>query len=89
MSLSYQNVLFDTHAKNMGCQEIQVHSILFPVLEGAVSLVFMCLLDLRNWMTINKLKLNTDKTELAVFYFKFYAKPDLFSVKLGDQIIHP
>ena len=40
-------------------------------------------------MTINKLKLNTDATELAVFYSKFRAKPDLFSVKVGDQIIHP
>ena len=40
-------------------------------------------------MMINKLKLNTDKTELAVFYSKFRAKPDLFSIKVGDQIIHP
>ena len=45
--------------------------------------------DFRNWMTINKLKLNTDKTELAVFYSKFRAKPDLFSIKVWDQIIHP
>ena len=29
------------------------------------------------------------KTELAVFYSKFRAKPDLFSIKVGDQIIHP
>ena len=40
-------------------------------------------------MTIYKLKLNTDKTELAVFYSNFRAKPDLFSIKVGNQIIHP
>ena len=38
---------------------------------------------------INKLKLNTDKTELAVFYSKFCAKPDLFTIKIEDQIILP
>ena len=58
-------------------------------MEETKRVIELCLLDLRNWMTINKLKLNTDKTELAVFYSKFRAKPDLFSIKVGDQIIHP
>ena len=58
-------------------------------MEETKRVIELCLLDLRNWMTINKLKLNTDKTELAVFYAKFHAKPDLFSIKVGDQIIHP
>ena len=58
-------------------------------MEETKRVIELCLLDLRNWMTINKLKLNTDKTELAVFYSKFRAKPDLFSIKVGNQIIHP
>ena len=58
-------------------------------MEETKRVIELCLLDLRNWMTINKLKLNTDKTELAVFYSKFRAKPDLFFIKVGDQIIHP
>ena len=58
-------------------------------MEETKRVIELCLLDLRNWMTINKLKLNTDKTELAVFYSKFCAKPDLFSIKVEDQIIHP
>ena len=58
-------------------------------MEETKRVIELCLLDLRNWMTINKLKLNTDKTELAVFYSKFRAKPGLFSIKVGDQIIHP
>ena len=58
-------------------------------MEETKRVIELCLLDLRNWMTINKLKLNTDKTELAVFYSKFRAKPGLFSIKVGNQIIHP
>ena len=58
-------------------------------MEETKRVIELCLLYLRNWMTINKLKLNTDKTELAVFYSKFRAKPDLFSIKVGNQIIHP
>ena len=58
-------------------------------MEETKRIIELCLFDLRNWMTINKLKLNTDKTELAVFYSKFRAKPDLFSIKVGNQIIHP
>ena len=58
-------------------------------MEETKRVIELCLLDLRNWMTINKLKLNTDKTELAVFCSKFRAKPDLFSIKVGNQIIHP
>ena len=58
-------------------------------MEKTKRVIELCLLDLRNWMTINKFKLNTEKTELAVFYSKFRAKPDFFSIKVGDQIIHP
>ena len=58
-------------------------------MEETKRVIELCLLDLRNWTTINKLKLNTDKTELAVFYSKFRAKPDLFSIKVENQIIHP
>ena len=58
-------------------------------MEETERVIELCLLDLWNWMTINKLKLNTDKTELAVFYSKFRAKPDLFSIKVGNQIIRP
>ena len=58
-------------------------------MEETKRVIELCLLDLRNWMTINKLKLNADKTELAVLYSKFHANPDLFSIKVEDQIIHP
>ena len=58
-------------------------------MEETKRVIELCLLDLRNWMTVNKLKLNTDKAEFAVFYFKFRAKSDLFSINVGDQIIHP
>ena len=58
-------------------------------MEETKRVIELCLIDHRNWMTINKLELDTDKTELAVFYSKFRAKPNLFSIKVGDQIIYP
>ena len=58
-------------------------------MEETKRVIELCLLDLRNWMAVNKLKLNTDKAEFAVFYFKFRVKSDLFSINVGDQIIHP
>ena len=54
-------------------------------MEETKRVIELCLLDLRNWMTINKLKLNTDKTELAVFYSKFRAKPVYSLLKLGTK----
>ena len=58
-------------------------------MEETKRVIELCLIDHRNWMTINKLELDTDKTELAAFYSKFRAKPNLFSIKVGDQIIYP
>ena len=37
-------------------------------LTTTISRIESCLVDITNWMTTNKLKLNTDKTELLVLY---------------------
>ena len=49
-----------------------------------------CLLgDVINWMTANKLKLNTNKTELLIFHSKFRMPPPLSSIAVGTDIIIP
>ena len=46
-----------------------------------------CLVDITNWMTTNKLKLNTDKTKLLILYSRFRLPPQLLSI--GTDIIKP
>ena len=47
-----------------------------------------CLMDITNWMTINKLKHNSDKTELLLFRSKFRPSPMLPSITVGTDTIH-
>ena len=47
------------------------------------------LVDITNWMSTKRLKLNTDKTELLILYFRFRLPPRLPSVKIGTDLIKP
>ena len=58
-------------------------------LTTTISRIESCLMDITNWMTTNKLKLNTDKTELLSLYSKFRLPPRLPSIKIGTDIIEP
>ena len=40
-------------------------------LTTTISRIESCLVDIINWMTTDKLKLNTDKTELLILYSRF------------------
>ena len=48
-----------------------------------------CLSDYNNWMTVDKFKLNTDKTELLVLHSRF--RPDVAqtSLTIGNDTIYP
>lgn len=48
-----------------------------------------CLLDIIEWMTLNKLKLNTDKTELLVLSSKFRPEPVFPMLAVGPDLISP
>ena len=58
-------------------------------LTTTISRIESCLVDITNWMTTNKLKLNTDKGELLVLYSRFRLPPRLPSIKIGTDIIKP
>ena len=58
-------------------------------LTTTISRIESCLVDITNWMTTNKLKLNTDKTELLILYSRFRLPPRLPSIKIGTGIIKP
>ena len=48
-----------------------------------------CINDVRNWMSSNRLQLNSDKTEFLVFGFHFRHWPLLSSIVIGNDSISP
>ena len=58
-------------------------------LKQVKSCVEACLVDIMNWMSENKLKLNTDKTELLILSSKFRAEPIFPVLTVRSDIITP
>ena len=46
-----------------------------------------CLADIDTWMTLNRLKLNKEKTELRVLYTRHRSPPAFASLKIGSEVI--
>ena len=51
--------------------------------------VEVCLRELNQWMLLNNLRLNNDKTELLVLHAKHRPKPPLDSITVGDATVEP
>ena len=51
--------------------------------------VEVCLRELNQWMVLNNLRLNNDKTELLVLHAKHRPKPPLDSITVGDATVEP
>ena len=48
-----------------------------------------CLADIRTWMTLNRLKLNKEKTELLVLHSRHRSPHAFASLKIGSEVILP
>ena len=48
-----------------------------------------CLADIDTWMTLNRLKLNKEKTELLVLHSRHRPPPAFTSLKIGSEVIFP
>ena len=60
--------------------------------EDVVSACFrveVCLCELNQWMLLNNLQLNNNKTELLVLQSKHHPKPPLDSITVGDATVEP
>ena len=51
--------------------------------------VEVCLRELNQWMLLNNLRLNNDKTDLLVLHAKHRPKPPLDSITVGDATVEP
>ena len=49
--------------------------------------LYDCLADIDTWMTLNRLKLNKEKTELLVLYSRHRSPPAFASLKIGSEVI--
>ena len=48
-----------------------------------------CLGDIDTWMTLNRLKINKEKTELLVLHSRHRSPPAFASLKIGSEVILP
>ena len=58
-------------------------------LTNTVEKIEECLSDLDKWMSLNKLKLNKDKTEFLYLYSKHNLQQSLPPIRFGQDIIQP
>ena len=58
-------------------------------LTEAVERIELCLIDLDKWMSINKLKLNKEKTEFLFIHSKFRLQHCLPSICFGQDTVQP
>ena len=58
-------------------------------LTEAVERIKLCLTDLDKWMSVNKLKLNKEKTEFLFIHSKFRLQQCLPSICFGQDTVQP
>ena len=58
-------------------------------LASTIAKIQDCLSDLDRWVSLNKLKLNRDKTELPYLYSKHCSITSLPPLRFGNDTIHP
>ena len=54
---------------------------------SAVHSIEACASDIDEWMKLNKLKLNSDKSELLVISSKYRPRPSLDSISISEQVV--
>ena len=78
---------------HMYADDTQLHlSMRITKVEDVVSArtrVEVCLRELNQWMLLNNLRLNNDKTALLFLHAKHRPKPPLDSISVGDATVEP
>ena len=80
------------HCHGVGFHMCADDTQLYLGMEDIVSArtkVEVCLRELNQWMLLNNLRLNNDKTELLVLHAKHCPKPPLDSITVGDATVEP
>ena len=70
--------------------DTQLYFAFEPTTDGSMAAkekMEACIQDIRQWMAVNFLKLNDDKTEVIVFHSRHHAPPQFNSVNIGLENI--
>ena len=59
------------------------------LLASAKSSIEICVQEINNWMILNGVKLNEEKTKFLLFSSRYRPSPSLESVRVGGEIIQP
>ena len=59
------------------------------LLSSAKFSIEMCVQEINNWMILNGLKLNEEKTELLLLSLRYRPSPSLECVRVGGETIQP
>ena len=59
------------------------------LLSSAKSSIELCVQEINNWMILNGLKLNEEKTEQLLLSSRYWPSPSLEFVRVGGEIIQP
>ena len=59
------------------------------LLSSAKFSIEMCVQEINNWMILNGLKLNEEKTELLLLSLRYRPSPSLEFVRVGGETIQP
>ena len=59
------------------------------LLSSAKSSTEICVLEINNWMILNGLNLNEEKTELRLLSSRYRPSPSLEFVRIGSETIQP
>ena len=58
-------------------------------LTNSITKIEECLSEIDMWMSINRLKVNKDKTELLYLFSKYNSQQSLLPLRFGTDIIKP
>ena len=86
--LRFHEIQFHFHADDTQLY-ISFSTINDMELTNSIAKIGKCLSDINKWMSINRLKLNKDKTELLYLFSKYNPQLSLPPLRFGTDIIKP
>ena len=85
----FHEIQFHFHADDTQLYISFSKSTTWNYITNSIAKIGKCLSDINKWMSINRLKLNKDKTELLYLFSKYNPQLSLPPLRFGTDIIKP
>ena len=80
---------YDSTKFNFTFTPMTLNYVFLSLQTNSITKIEECLSDIDKWMSINRLKLNKDKTELLYLFSKYNPQQSLPRLRFGTDIIKP